>query len=252
MDTTNLSYIATNLDELMMRARPEIQEIVAGKDIDEAVAILGKLHKIPIGSYLALDNIILFILLGALKPEDAVRGIQDILKLPEEDSYKLAQDLEKTILEKARMKIFNRGSEDTVTLTFQEGRTPHELRKEILDTTKREPTVAIQPGKQVQSPALPAKNMAPTGTRSQLMEQLQILGSIPDDEEIANRLKKIQEQVADMQAKKEESTRRAEKEKEESQNSSIQIASPQVQSATYSRAPTQYNVDPYREVSELS
>lgn len=251
MDTTNLSYIATNLDELMQQASPEIQEMISGKEIDEAVAILGKLHKIPISSYLALDNIILFILLGALKPEDVVRGIRDILKLPDEEAYKLAQELDKTILEKARVRIFNKAPADMVTLTFQEAPSPDELRKEILDTTKMEPRVPKgQPSEPAKQPAAPAKREAPTGTRSQLMEQLQILGQIPDDEEVADRLKKIQEQVAEMQAKKEELARTQAAEKEDVQ--SIQIAAPQVKSATYSRAPTQYNVDPYREVSEPS
>lgn len=249
MDTTHLSYIATNLEELMLQARPEVQELIQGKEVDDTVAILGKLYKLPISSYLALDNLVLFILLGALKPEDVVRGIMDILGLPEEEAYKLATDLDKTILEKARIKIFDKDPSDMVTLTLQEGRSPDELRKEILDTTKRDPMpVQAQEG----TSAVPLSTLVPkqkvaTGTRSQLMEQLEILGSIPNDEEVADRLRKIQEQITSIQAKN-----AIKKEGEVEQESEVQIATPEIKSATYSRAPTKYNVDPYREVSEES
>lgn len=249
MDTTHLSYIATNLEELMLQARPEVQELIQGKEVDDTVAILGKLYKLPISSYLALDNLVLFILLGALKPEDVVRGIMDILGLSEEEAYKLATDLDKTILEKARIKIFDKDPSDMVTLTLQEGRSPDELRKEILDTTKRDP-VPVQA--QVGTRTVPLSTLVPkqkvaTGTRSQLMEQLEILGSIPNDEEVADRLQKIQEQITSIQAKN-----AIKKEGETAQKSEVQIATPEIKSATYSRAPTKYNVDPYREVSEES
>lgn len=247
MDGHTLSYIATNLDELMEQARPEVKELIEGKDIDEAVAVLGKIHKLPISSYMALDNLILFILLGALKPEDVVHGIMDILKLSEEDAYKLAADMDKSILEKARIRILDKAPTDMVTLTFKEGRSADELRKEILDTTKREPAQASATSQQPAEKQL-VKQTAVPGSRSQLMEQLQVLGEIPDDEEVAERLKKIQEQVSQIQSKEEAVA--AEPAIDIPPPEAVKIAVPETKAATYSKAPTKYNVDPYREVAE--
>lgn len=243
----DLSYISTNIEELMGTSSPEIKGLITSGDVDQAAAILGKSYKIQISSYVALSNIIVFILLGALKPEDVVRAIKDLLEIGDEDAYKLAQDLDKTILEKARIKIFNRSPTDMVTLTFQEGKSPDELRKEILDTTNQGQPAVIEkaPVEKVPLSTLIPKSQAQAGTRSQLMEQLQILGSIPNDEEIAERLRKIQEQVAQIQAKE-----AIQKETGAEPPSEIHIATAEAKAATYSKAPTKYNVDPYREVEE--
>lgn len=269
----NPSYIANNPEELFDSATPDIQELIRGDEVNNATAILGKIYKIPVSSYVMLENIISFLLIGALKPEDAVRAIVDILRLSEEDAVKLAEDLDKSILEKARIKILGKGPEDMVELTFQEGRTPDELRKEILDTTKRESAlikeqaslpqekITIVPGSTVPVPPAPIppvaqeisqkKVMTAPGSRSQLLEQLQVLDSIPDDDEIAARLSKIQEQLASLE-KKEENTLETkvplsnfmfgEKGDDE--------VRPELQQATYSKAPTKYNVDPYRETAD--
>ena len=67
-----------------------------------------------------------------------VTALQDILKLSQDDAYKLAEDLEKSIFEKARISVMGRHEENMVTLTFAATNSQDELRKEILDTTKRE------------------------------------------------------------------------------------------------------------------
>lgn len=245
----NPSYIAKNLDELMENAPQEIQNLILGDEITNTTAILGKVYKIPISSYIALSNIISFILIGALKPEDVIRALVDVLKLPQDDAYKLAQDLEKSILEKARIKILGKNDVDMVTLSFDDTRSPDELRKEILDTTKRESgiskeQVAEQPTTQPKKPTV----LTP-GSRSQLLEQLQILGNIPNDEEVETRLGHIQEQISSMDK---------ESERNLDNNYALEgfmfgekgntLAPVDVKSASYSKAPTKYNVDPYREV----
>jgi hypothetical protein len=254
---TTPSYIAYDIDDLLEQAPPDIQELISGTEVNNATAILGKLYKIPVSSYVALSNIISFILIGALKPEDAVRAIVDILELPEEEAYKLAADLDKTILEKARISILGKSPKDMVTLTFQEGRSPNELRKEILDTTKHEavpistPPVPIETISTPLPPppiAEPAKKTAIAGSRSQLLEQLQILDAIPDDEEITQRLKKIQEQITGMTVPDERALEPKVALQEfmpkEGEEGAVAAES---KSASYSKAPTQYNVDPYRE-----
>lgn len=254
---SNPSYIATNQDDLFDQAPEEIQALILEGEVNKTTAILGKLYQIPVSSYVALSNIISFILIGALKPEDAVRGIMDILELPEEEAIKLATDMDKTILEKARISILGKSPKDMVTLTFQEGRSPDELRKEILDTTNRTATpIAQESVPQTETiptsaPTTPAKPNVIAGSRSQLLEQLQVLGSIPNDEEITERLKKIQEQISGMNAQDDRTLESNVALQEFMPKNDENIAvEPEIKAASYSKAPTKYNVDPYREVAE--
>jgi hypothetical protein len=309
------SYIAPNPEELFDQSSAEIKELISGAAVNTTTAILGKTYKIPVSSYVAFENIISYLLIGALEPEDAVRAIVDLLGLSQEDAVKLAGDLDKTILEKARISILGKSPKDMVTLTFQEGtRSPDELRKEILDTTKREsalvkvqtstpqtstpltqappivspqvisapqtPPVApvtvqpiVQPttaptvetaqpptrtsevvaGTVAAAPVEQKKPVFAAGTRTQLLEQLQVLDAIPDDEEITARLKKIQEQITGMEVKDEhqlDSNIALQEFMPKDGDSGVIVASEKA--ATYSKAPTKYNVDPYREIAEES
>lgn len=249
---SNPSYISAHIDELFDKTSPDIQELISGTEVNTATAILGKLYKIPISSYVALSNIISFILIGALKPEDVVRAIIDILELPQEEAYKLAADLDKTILEKARISILGKSPKDMVTLTFQEGRSPDELRKEILDTTKRDTSpITVSPPATLPVPATPPtkqpveekeKSTAIAGSRSQLLEQLRVLDAIPDDEEISERLKKIQEQITGMAVKDERALDPRTGLQEFMPKNSEEAAG-----VPYVKAPTEYSIDPYRE-----
>jgi hypothetical protein len=115
-----------------------------------------------------------------------------------------SKDMEKTILEKARIKILGKAPTDMVTLTFQEGRSPDELRKEILDTTKRGPifrqklrrklrpkqpkTLSLNSPTRSTSIKQNPKSPVMPGSRSALMEQLKMLDTIPDDDEVAKRI----------------------------------------------------------------
>lgn len=244
------SYISKNIDELLQNAPKEILELLQNGEVDKTATILGKVYKIPISSYVPLSNIISSILLGALKPEDVLHALGDILKMSPEDAYKLAQDLDKSILEKARIQILGKSDQNVVTLSFDDARTPDELRKEILDTTKRESGII----KNQSSPStVPAKKpiVLTPGSRSQLLEQLQVLGDIPNDEEIETRLSHIQEQISSLDAGNSRNL---------DTNVPLQefmfgekgdtVAPVEARSASYSKAPTKYNVDPYREVTE--
>ncbi len=245
----NPSYIAKNLEELMENAPQEIKDLVLGDEITKTTAILGKIYKIPISSYIALSNIISFILIGALKPEDVIRALIDILKLSKDDAYKLAEDLEKSILEKARIKILGKSDVDMVTLSFDDTKSPDELRKEILDTTKRESGMLKDQSTDQQKIQPKKQTVLTPGSRSQLLEQLQILGSIPNDEEVETRLNHIQEQISSIEKGDNRNL---------DNNTPLQnfmfgdkgdtLAPVDVKSASYSKAPTKYNVDPYREI----
>jgi hypothetical protein len=258
-----MSYLASNIGELYESAPPDIQTLIHGGEVNNATSILGKLYKLPVSQYVTLSNVISYLLIGAIKPEDAVTAIMDMLGFTQDDATRLAQDLEKTILEKARIRILGKAATEMVTLTFEEGRSPDELRKEILDTTKRGPLApaANPPVQEETSPASPitSPEAAPApqkpsfvaGSRSALMEQLKLLDDIPDDDEVNERLQKIRDQI---------STINRDSGRDLDANVPLQgflpksdspsTVLPSEQPATYSKAPTKYNVDPYREVFE--
>jgi hypothetical protein len=263
----NSSYLTGNPEELFEQAPQEIKELIVGNAVNETTAILGKSYKIPISSYVAFENIISYLLIGAILPENAVKAIVDILHVEEAIAIKIAEDLDKTVLEKARIKILGKAPTDMVTLTFQEGRSPNELREEILDTTKRGSILPPeQPEKtptQATKEALALATQAPEatpqaeskspvipGSRSALMEQLNMLGAIPDDDEVAERIKKIQEQITGIKGSERELESPIALQEFMPKTEDEGAVSAEEKTATYSKAPTKYNVDPYREVSE--
>lgn len=255
----NLPYLAPNAGELFDQAPEDIQDLIAGGEVNNATVVLGKIYKLPVSQYVDLSNIISFIMVGAIKPEDAVRALMDTFGLPEDQAISLAKDMDTSILEKARIQVLGKPATDMVTLTFPEGRSPDELRKEILDTTKRE-SVFVKPDEKkdafsaLQNPqatqAAKKNVFAPAGSRTQLLEQLQMLDTIPSDDEIAERLKKIQEQIGAMSDKDERALESPIALSEVMSGGEEKVAEPKTMPATYSKAPTQYNVDPYREVVE--
>ena len=247
----NPSYIITDKDELKKlfeQSPAEIRTLIKGGEVKDAATAIGKLYKLAIGKYVVLSNIITYILIGALDPKNVLLALKELLEVSEEDATKIANDLEKSILEKARQITLGKSGDDIKKLEYKGERTPDELRKEIMDTTKAASALKIP-----QTSGIPKKPSVITpGSRSQLMEQLQILGSIPNDEEIEERLKHIQEQINSIKKVEEDN----------SLQSNIALKSfmfgeqgketvPAVKkTATYSVAPTHYNLDPYREVPE--
>lgn len=246
MDTP--SYIAKNTEELFENAPNDIQDLILNGEVDQAVINLASKYKITVGNQTALSNVISFILIGAIEPENVVEALQDLVGVSTSDAVSIATDLEHSILEKARISLFKSGGE-VKTLEYQGTRSKEELRKELLDTTKRESGF-------VKNQSSPLAGKKPTvlapGSRSQLVEQLQVLSSIPNDEEIAERLTHIQEQISAIKKQEEENSLDSKialksfmfGEKGKS------IADPKISKATYSIAPTHYNVDPYKEVIE--
>lgn len=243
-------YIAKNIDELIDNAPEGVLDILAENEVGSAVITLSTNYKIPVGKQSALADIITYILIGALQPDDVVEALQDMVEVTSEDAIKIAGDLEHSILEKARISLFTKsGVAEVKTLEFQGQKSKEELRKEILDTTKRESGI----NKNQATPVDPKKTtvLAP-GSRSQLLEQLQVLSTIPNDEEITDRLKHIQEQIGSLKKQEEDHSLTSkialksfmfgEKGKE--------TADPTIIRTTYSVAPEKYNVDPYRELAE--
>lgn len=244
MDITN-----DQLKTLYANANKDVQAYLMTDELDGAVNVFGKVYKLPIGVYLALKNTITLTLLGAIQPGDVVEALKKSCNLSGTDAYALAKDLDETVFQKVRLSILGKEGADIKKLQLEdENATKEELRKEILDTTKR-PTEA-QPSV-ANTPSIQKATLQP-GSRSQLLEQLQVLETIPNDEEVEDRLNKIKNQISSIDSK---NTSRA-----LDSNIALQefmfgdkgenVADATSKPATYSKAPTEYNVDPYREVTQ--
>lgn len=243
------TYIAKNIDELLDNAPEAILDILAEDEVTSTTVTLSSQYKIPVAKQEALADVITYILIGALMPDDVVQALQDLVEVSGEDAIKIAEDLEHSILEKARISLFNKEKPEVKTLEYQGEKTKEELRKALLDTTKRESGLNKNQAKGADSKKTTV--IAP-GSRSQLLEQLQVLSTIPNDEEITDRLKHIQEQIGAIKKQEED----------HSLNSKIALksfmfgekgkdtADPNLIRPTYSVAPEKYTIDPYREMAE--
>ncbi len=242
------SYIASNIKELLAKAPEGVLNILSSDEIGTTVITLASNYNIPVGNQTALSNVIVYILVGALAPEDVLRALVELVEVDNETALKIANDLEHSILEKARISLSLKSGSDVKTLEYAGEKSKEELRKEIMDTTKRESGLNKT---QTSGPQKKTTVLTP-GSRSQLLEQLQVIGSIPDDEEISERLKHIQEQISTIKKQEEDNTL----------HSNIALKSfmfgdkgketvtPTLRPATYSVAPKEYNVDPYRETAD--
>lgn len=243
----NSSQLA-NIQALFEQTSSGIKNLIKGGDVGSETKNLGQIYNLPVADYAKLSNIIICVLIGATDPKNVVPSLMNDLVLSETDATKIAQDLEKSIFEKARTITLGKGGDDVIKIEFKGERTPDELRKEIMDTTKRESALVIP-----QTSGIPKKPAAAQpGSRSQLLEQLQILSSIPNDEEVEERLSKIQAQISSIKKKEDDNVL----------DSNIalksfmfgaqgkEVAEAVQKTATYSVAPTRYNLDPYREVAE--
>jgi type III secretion system FlhB-like substrate exporter len=242
MSTINYSNI--NIKELVAQAPDHILEVIGSGEIGQTTVTIASQYDIPVGRQVALSNVITYVLLGAILPEDVVQALTDLVQVDEATATKIASDLNTSIFQKVRNLLMNQ-EEEVKTLEYQGEKSKEELRKEIMDTTKRESGL----NKPQSSPQPKKTTVLAPGSRSQLLEQLQVIGSIPDDEEISERLKHIQEQISSIKKQEDDNTLKSnialksfmfgDKGKE--------AVTPTLRPATYSVAPKEYNVDPYRE-----
>ncbi len=244
------SYIAENRGELFDQVSDYVQGLILDGELNQTTLVLAEKYKIPVGKYVPLSELISFILIGALQPDDVLQALEDMVGVDNATALHVAEDLEHSILEKARMSLFKKGDPTKVAkLEFQGTRSKEELRKEILDTTKRESALVKNPVA-ASAQGIKKTSVLNPGSRSQLMEQLQILSTIPDDEEIIARLAHIQEQINSIKKQEEDNSLKSnialksfmfgEKGQE--------VAETKTRPATYSIAPKEYNVDPYKEI----
>ena len=246
----NVSYIANNPAELFDQAPPVVKEVLQSGAVDKTVREIAEKNKLSVGTFIPLGNIITFVLINALQPENVVQALVEILKVEKGEAQNIANDLEKGLFQEVRNKVIGK-NDPVVKLSFKpEGNNDEALRKKLLDTTKRESGLVKE-----QSSNVPAQKQSviTPGSRNQLLEQLQVLGTIPNDEEVEARLKHIQEQLASIQQKEEEAEPDVKKVPVAVYNfgkDGDRAIEAIEQPASYSVAPTKYNVDPYRELAE--
>jgi hypothetical protein len=139
-------YIISNTEELKKlfeQSSLNVKTLIKGGELKNTATVLGQKYKLAIGNYIVLSNIITYVLIGALDPKNVVLAIKDLLSLPEEDATTLAQELETSIFEKARTITLGEDTEKVKKLEYKGERTPDELRKELLDTTKQASALKI-------------------------------------------------------------------------------------------------------------
>lgn len=248
------SYIATNPEELFDNAPEGIQDLIESGEVDKTTIAISENYKIPVGDQTALSNIIFFVLIGALDPSNVVQALTDLVQLTEDEAKRVANDLEHSIFEKARAVVFKKDAvvEEIQTLEYKGEKSKEDLRKELLNTTKRESALVKSPLPEAPKPQVAKPKIITPGSRSQLLEQLQVLGTIPNEDEISSRLSHIQEQIKLLKKTEEDHTLTS--------NIALksfmfgeegkQVADPTVTKATFSVPPTKYNVDPYKELVE--
>ena len=238
----------SQIKDAFAQAPQAIQKMILGKEVDDATMSIGFVYKIPINLHTHLKDIIILILLGIILPGEVVDTLKKELHVDETTAYKMAVDLDKSILQSTRIKLMGDDyiKDGVKKIKVGDTTSKEELRSQIMDQTKKESAINKSPTEG----QTPLKKKPVSGSRNQLIEQLQILQSITNSEEVEARLNHIKEQVASID-KKEEIKRTLTKKAEESINQlGDNLVIPHGKVATYSRAPTHYNVDPYREMAE--
>ncbi len=237
------SNIGEQLHEYLLQSPPEVQEILLGDDLDTTATVLGKLYKLPIDKFVVLKNVITFVLLGIIKPEEVVGEIQKNLLLEKDTAVSLAKDLDASILQKTRIKLFGEDRDEVKVLQIKDSTPSKEaLREEIMINTRLESAINKTP-REVFTMPTKEKSFFVAGSHDQLLDQLEVLETIPKDEEVEARLSKIRAQVEDIQK-----TTTAEEVKEDAIQEADAIA---FASSPHSPIfPKEYGVDPYREMAE--
>ncbi len=229
----------SELQDYFANAEPEIKVFLASDELEKSVAVLGESHGLQISKYLALQNVVTLLLIGALKPEGAVDSLKEHLEITDSAAYLLAKDIDASILQKVRMSIFGKTEGEIKEIKLGNPDEKREsLRAQIAQEINKNPT----------PPEKDDSRKVPTMSRNDLMEQLGLLEKIPNDEDVEKRMAIIKDQLEKI--KKEEEVQEKEQEKEILLKPKEIVVTAEPKMAPYSEAPTHYNVDPYKETVE--
>ena len=176
----------SELQDYFANAEPEIKVFLASDELEKSVAVLGESHGLQISKYLALQNVVTLLLIGALKPEGAVDSLKEHLEITDSAAYLLAKDIDASILQKVRMSIFGKTEGEIKEIKLGNPDEKREsLRAQIAQEINKNPT----------PPEKDDSRKVPTMSRNDLMEQLGLLEKIPNDEDVEKRMAIIKDQL---------------------------------------------------------
>ncbi len=172
--------------------------------------------------------------LGEKESADALR--EQIMANTDRDSAIKTSPLE-ALKKKTEVKD-DKKVDDIVPLTdlVKHGPTTKQKDEEAKAPTKEELQAKLAEAKEKDaSPVLP-------GSRSELLERLNILQSIPNSEQVSERMRSIQDQIKHIEEEKTSIERQA--------DIDYAISSLKQKNADKNIFPTSYNIDPYREIPD--
>ena len=229
-----------------------IKDLILNKEEEASAVWLGEKYKLHIDSLVHLKDLIVLILLGQISTEEVFTVMTKELKIDDITAYSIAEDLDKTIFQKARIAVLGKelakpkDEVKTIKLGENGDSNKENLREQITNINKRDPTANRATFGKFDD----GKKLIVNGSRDQLMEQLEILGTIPTDDFVEGRLKDIKEKIGSINKKIEEQSEITDTAKEFFDEVGNMVVEPTPRVAPYSKAPIHYNVDPYRELSE--
>lgn len=228
----------------------EVQGIILGNELNDLALSLSEKYKIHTDLIVHFKDIVILLLVGIMKPEEAFSSLKEHLALDDETTTGLLQDLDQNVFQKVRLSLLGKKtSKDEIkiiTLGNKDVAQKEDLREQIANTTRRMPVQTKTPLDDFTN----AKKSIINGTRTQLLEQIEILEAIPSDEAVEERLNNIKEKLTSINEKMEEGRKVKDEAKEFFAELGDKIADNTPKVASYSKAPTKYNIDPYRELAE--
>lgn len=234
--------IINKIKELFKSASPEIRGIILGDSITNTVKEIGEKYKIDISHYVDLKNIIILTLLGEITGENILQELKEMLFIDDNIAKEIAKDLDETIFDKVRLEI---GTKEKKTLEIKEIKLVNDpIKEKLREQLMNRPLSGNTSNK---------SENTNSGNRNELLEKLKILQDIPNNEVIIDRLEKIKEQIK--LTKEPESSDLDSQPLNENMVANIKEEEGKVKenipkTATYSKPPVKYNIDPYRETTE--
>lgn len=227
----------------------EIIDYTKSQEFDATIRDLSTPHNLTVSQLLDIKTMVTEVLCGLQEPQGFITLLPKKLNLSTEASTALVHSIDDTIFSHARN--ITLGLPDThkevYTLTFG-GENKEELRDQILSATAKDSAITT-PQVTVPTPDIRPQILA-SGSRSDLLEQLHVLDTIPDDAEVEARLNHIREQVAKTEEPVSSSPTLTQDALYALRSGSNDAVVATEKPASYSKAPTEYNIDPYRELAE--
>jgi hypothetical protein len=271
--------ILSQLNTLLENSSDAVRSVILDGHIDESVLALSTTYHLNVDESVTLKNTVLLTLLGLIPTSEFKQDLAKDIHLDDETLSKLVKDVDTGIFEKARIKLFGEEYEEgheVKKLTLGNEESKDALREQILANTDRDSAIKTSPIKIDQS-VIPKKEeesvpdlvpldklvkQGPTppppppeeekkqtdedspvlpASRSELLERLNVLQSIPNSEEVEERVAKIKAQIEHIEEQKQ-----AEEKEADIQYSLTSMK----EKANRKLFPKTYSVDPYREIPE--